>query len=404
MIQAKQVIRCRPHVRGPFAACALWVCVIFIGAFPPVLASGPEAPPEDLSGFSYYSDHISEGPRSVQVVKVDRSRREFSFHTTLAKGTVYDKSTLSEQLNWLPPEIGRPIAGINGDYYYNDRAYRGDPKGLQIMQGELVSAPCGWSSFWIDAAGNPRMDAVHSQLKAIWPDDSATPIGLNQGRTNDGAVLYTPRLGSSTRTAGGRELVLERIDDRRWLPLRAAQTYTAKVREVRAAGNTSLTFDIMVLSLGPDLLSRTPSVEPGEVVRISTSTSPELDGVTTAIGGGPALVHDSKPVKSSLPRRRHPRSAVGWNDKHMFLVQVDGRQRGYSVGMTPLELANYMIKLGCTHGLNLDGGGSSSFWVLGQVRNRPSKGYERPMANALVLVQNLDERSDPINYASKQCD
>jgi len=86
-------------------------------------------------------------------------------------------------------------------------------------------------------------------------------------------------------------------------------------------------------------------------------------------------------------RLRHPRTAIGWNDKQIYLVQVDGRQAGVSAGMTYDEMAAYMVKLGCTEALNLDGGGSSTMWVLGQVVNNPSKGFERGMANALVLVR-----------------
>jgi exopolysaccharide biosynthesis protein len=51
------------------------------------------------------------------------------------------------------------------------------------------------------------------------------------------------------------------------------------------------------------------------------------------------------------------------------------------------ELAAYMLKLGCRQALNLDGGGSSTFWIHGQVMNSPCYGKERPMANALVLVR-----------------
>jgi exopolysaccharide biosynthesis protein len=87
---------------------------------------------------------------------------------------------------------------------------------------------------------------------------------------------------------------------------------------------------------------------------------------------------------------RHPRTAIGWNNDHFFLVQVDGRQRHLSVGMTPAELADYMAKLGCEGALNLDGGGSATCWVYGQVMNSPSLGQERNMANALVVVQKED--------------
>jgi exopolysaccharide biosynthesis protein len=84
---------------------------------------------------------------------------------------------------------------------------------------------------------------------------------------------------------------------------------------------------------------------------------------------------------------RHPRTALGWNKAHIFLVEVDGRQSNISVGMTFPELASYMAKLGCEQAMNLDGGGSATLWALGSVRNSPSEGEERPAPNALVLVK-----------------
>ena len=55
--------------------------------------------------------------------------------------------------------------------------------------------------------------------------------------------------------------------------------------------------------------------------------------------------------------------------------------------MTYSEIAEYMQKLGCQEALNLDGGGSATFWMLGQVINSPSKGSASEIANGLVLVQ-----------------
>jgi exopolysaccharide biosynthesis protein len=109
--------------------------------------------------------------------------------------------------------------------------------------------------------------------------------------------------------------------------------------------------------------------------------------VKTAIGGGPALVRNGKLAEWHSAQSRHPRSAIGWNKTHIFLVEVDGRQRNLSVGMTWGELADYMIKLGCEEAMNLDGGGSATLWFFGQVVNSPSQGDERGMANALFLIQ-----------------
>ncbi len=340
-------------------------------------------------GFSYRRDVIPDGPWSVNILQIERSSPDLELHTTLAHGSRIGLNVLSEQVKAVPPEVGRPVAAVNGDFYRNDATpYKGDPKGLQIMQGELVSAPCDWSCFWIDAAGNPQMTNVTPKFQVIWPDNTITPIGLNEERTKGTAVLYTFRMGRTTGTTGGREFVLDETGSSAWLPLRAGETYTARVRETREDGNTPINSNRLVLSLSKELLGKVPQVGPGALLRISMATSPSLKGVQTAIGGGPALVQGGKTKKWGLLQVRHPRTAIGWNDKSIYLVEVDGRQPGFSVGMTYSELADYMLnKIGCTEALNLDGGGSATMWVAGQVANSPSKGRERGGANGLVLVQ-----------------
>ena len=177
-----------------------------------------------------------------------------------------------------------------------------------------------------------------------------------------------------------------------WLPLRAGRSYVARVREARDSGNSPLGGESMVLSLGSQLASKMPKLAPGAILQISTATWPDLKGVQTALGGGPALVQGGKVLPIQTVKGRHPRTAVGWNKTHIYLVEVDGRQRGLSVGMTLPELAEYMMKLGCEEALNLDGGGSASMWVYGQVVNSPSEGQERGMANALVVIQKEKEK------------
>jgi exopolysaccharide biosynthesis protein len=84
---------------------------------------------------------------------------------------------------------------------------------------------------------------------------------------------------------------------------------------------------------------------------------------------------------------RHPRSAIGFNRTHIFLMEVDGRQPGLSLGMTLEELADYLVRLGCTEAMNLDGGASSQMIVGGRVVNSPSAGRERNTATGIIVVQ-----------------
>jgi hypothetical protein len=92
----------------------------------------------------------------------------------------------------------------------------------------------------------------------------------------------------------------------------------------------------------------------------------------------------------------HPRTAVGLADDgwRAWLVVVDGRQEGYSLGVALHELAVLLRALGATEGINLDGGGTSALVVQGPdtqplVLNRPihrgEPGRERVSASHLGL-------------------
>ena len=114
------------------------------------------------------------------------------------------------------------------------------------------------------------------------------------------------------------------------------------------------------------------------------------------VGGYPELLDGGERVgdlrvadNPSFAASRHPRTAVGWDpeEERFWLVVVDGRQGGYSTGMTLPELATLFEKLGVPEALNLDGGGSSVMIARGRTVNRPSDDAgERPVVNALLLV------------------
>jgi hypothetical protein len=346
--------------------------------------------------FAYTHDTVPEVPWSIHIFRLARADHDLEFCTTLGNGDALGLTTVSEQIRHLPPEWGEPLAAVNGDLYNTRENYRGDPRDLQISQGEVVSAPTGHDCFWVDSAGNPQATNVQSAFRVIWPDGTVTPVGLNEERSHDAAVLYTRAVGASTRTRNGLELVLERGTNAFWLPLRIGQHYVARVREIRPAGNSSLSTATMVLSLGPALAQRVPKLQPGDPIQIITETVPDLTGVRVAIGGGPMLVRDGKAMQWGGIQVRHPRSALGWNRDHFFLVEVDGRQSQLSVGMTFSEFAEYLRKLGCEQAMNLDGGGSATLWVMGNVMNSPSEGQERPGANSLVVVRKHSVRRPPI--------
>ncbi len=124
------------------------------------------------------------------------------------------------------------------------------------------------------------------------------------------------------------------------------------------------------------------------------------DEVTMAVGGFPMLLSAGKKVgdlgvgsRPSFADARHPRTAVGYDpeNRRLWLVVVDGRQAGYSDGMSLPELADLLRGLGVRDGINLDGGGSSAMVLRNRVLSRPSDPEgERAVANALAVTVEPD--------------
>jgi hypothetical protein len=339
-------------------------------------------------GCRYTNEVVEDMPWSIHIIQIERGRRDLELCTALGKGEVIGMGTVSDQVKSLPRARGQALAAINGDFYEKKEKVEGRPRDLQIRFGEVVTSPAGHDCFWMAPDGTPHMTNVYSRFRVVWANGTTNQIGLNQLREDGCEVLYTSVYGASTRTDAGVELVLELGTNETWLPLRVGRQYAARIREVRKTGNTELTTDTMVLSLDPSLAANVPPIQPGATVRIVTETLPDLTGVDVAIGGGPALVQNGKPMEwKGFIKMRHPRTAVGWNREHLFLVEVDGRQADISVGMTFPEMASYMAKLGCEQAMNFDGGGSATLWAFGMVKNSPSEGEERPAPNALVLLK-----------------
>lgn len=351
------------------------------------------------AGLEYTHIIKDEGPHSIHVLKVKRGHPGWRWTTGLGDGRIYGLATTqaiaAESASALQ---GRLLAAINGDFFAIARGnYQGDPTGLQIMEGEIVSAPSNRGCVWFDAEGNPSLGLVKSKLRVIWPDGSSeTHIGLNERRGDNQAVLYTPVMATnpkdvtkyehSTRTTDGQELLLEPIDENAWQPFQIGKAYKSKVAFIREGGNSPITKSSVILSVGPKLLSSISTVNVGETLEIKLETEPNLTGSANAIGGGEILLVNGEIVTDGKSKDRHPRSIIGWNPEFLFLVVVDGRAPKVAIGMTYSELANLAQVLGCSEALNLDGGGSSTLWANGKVLNTPSDEAPRRVANALVLV------------------
>lgn len=134
---------------------------------------------------------------------------------------------------------------------------------------------------------------------------------------------------------------------------------------------------------------------PGTPVSESADTLvSELWGVRDAIEAGPMLLENGKSritvneevfFGTTIPDV-HPRTAVGIDESgHLILMIVDGRQRN-SRGLSLAELAGLMNAVGAVKAMNLDGGGSSTLIVGGNLLNLPTGGsFQREIVSAIGI-------------------
>lgn len=133
--------------------------------------------------------------------------------------------------------------------------------------------------------------------------------------------------------------------------------------------------------------------DPDDPQWVSTRTEPSI------IGSGPMMLQDGQRIDmgtGAFVTLRHPRTAIGTSGNKVYLVTVDGRSKGNSLGVNLNELANILKWLGAENALNLDGGGSTTMYIEGQpengIVNRPCDNQkfdrqgERRVSNSLLLL------------------
>jgi hypothetical protein len=121
---------------------------------------------------------------------------------------------------------------------------------------------------------------------------------------------------------------------------------------------------------------------------------------------GPLLLVDGKTVYDAAADRegfsagagqfdsditvgRHPRAALGISGESLIAVACDGRRSNIDGGLTMLELAGVMLKLGAEHAINLDGGGSTTLVHRGHLLNRPYSTQDQPAPASRAIVTAL---------------
>jgi hypothetical protein len=279
-------------------------------------------------------------------------------------------------------------AGVNGDLFaWAD----GRPSGIYMQSRVLVSPPSeDRSSAGITADGALRVERL--KFNGFWRGTGQRrPMTVNQPPGTNGVTLYTPQWGPTTPPQpGSLEAVIQPFP-----PAVPNGELAGNVTIHSQGGNSGIPPGGAVLVARGTAVQRLAAEAPvGTPVAVRMQITPDWTDVQHAVGGGPVLVRAGKPVFrhfelfSAAQLARNPRTAVGQGaDGRVILVVADGRQPGYSSGMTNFELAQAMVRLGAVTAMGLDGGGSSTMAFDGTLLNRPSDpGGEREASEGLFVL------------------
>ena len=265
------------------------------------------------------------------------------------------------------------VVALNGTYF---KPQTGVPLGTLMINEKLYTGPIydrvamGIFDDGFDIARVQLNASISGSGKTVKVDN------INQPRMLSTHVLiYTPEWGKYSPAAPKYGVGLQVIDN----------------KITKASANAiEIPQDGFVIS-GPK--SMLYALLDKKDVKLSISTTPEWKNVKHIISGGPYLVKDGEVYVDMTAQKlgaiggRNPRSAVGYTaDNNIILVAVDGRE-GSSIGMTLMELANFMQSIGCVGAINLDGGGSTVMYVNGKVVNKPQMTGGIPLSNAIILAK-----------------
>jgi hypothetical protein len=326
------------------------------------------------------------GPVAINILSGPRPGGTTTLAPSLSNDTLTGRETLTAIERRTAPQA--TTAGINGDFF---AFATGLPSGVLMQDGQVMSPPSAYrASAGVTTDGT--LDVRRVTLSGTWQGvgGKRTLNQFNKPLEGNGIALYTQVWGPTTPpTKGAVSAIL--------FPFPAATPNTdlqAPVVELRTGGAAVPIppGGAVLVAVGAAATALTAEAPVEQLVTVQLTLKPDWPDIVSAIGGGPQIVRDGAPIfrageifTTSQLGPRAPRSAVGQlANGRMILVTVDGRQPGYSIGMTNFELAQALVRLGAVTGMALDSGGSATMAFDGTLLNRPSE-PERPISTALLF-------------------
>ncbi len=345
----------------------------------------------EITYYNYSTLHVGPGiihkkiiaplvPWTINVLEIDLTNPLNQIETVKAKNKIVGQERTSSMASRSNYELHQVIGAVNGDFYGSG----GVPLTTQLINGQMLKNPySAWWSLAFSDQDKPDISQVQFNGVLISRSGQNEINGVNQERGTDQMILYNSFYGSSTGTnEWGSEILVNPISN--WI----VNDTVLCVVEAQGIGNMSIPTGKAVLSgHGSSKTFLDQNTALGDTLKIVLNLMPSLPRLVQSIGGNRMLLQNGIYTGGSNTDI-HPRTAAGFNADStvLYLMTVDGRQSS-SRGMSYREIADFMKGLGAQDVINLDGGGSTTMVVRGEIENSPSDvAGERSVASALMTI------------------
>ncbi len=369
-------------------------CIIYVNLLfnlNPIYSEPPRRT-EVGPGIWRHEIYLTEGPWVIHILEIDLTNEYVHIETAKAKNKLEGRALTSEMARLNSRPLHRVVGAVNGDFFSGS----GMPVGAQISDGTLVCSPYPRSVFGIAENKQPFIAIVNLEATLFTAKNLTRQIHrVNRGRKENELILYNKYRGHHTGTnQWGAEVIVKlstqfMVND----TIRGIVTTIDSV-----SGNNRIEAKHFILSGHNEAgIFLTKNIKTDDSLKVFIGLPPVTRKIEAMIGGLPRIIRDGKrsveftqeKVSEQFATARHPRTAVGFSkdEKKIYFVTVDGRQPGFSVGMSLYELADFMLNFGAFQAMNLDGGGSTTMVIGNKIVNRPSDlTGERTVTSALLAI------------------
>ncbi len=298
------------------------------------------------------------------------------------------------------------MAAINAGFLLMQGVYQCDAAGVLKIDGKVLSESFGNRIALGIFNGKDKTEIGFGHLSLNWEggyavDSQIIFSGVNRERKADEVILYTPEFHRTTLTdSTGTEIILTNCSRR-----------CEKAEILENKGSSVIPTSGYVISIGKNAKEKAKNIlfdDQGRpiknIARLLLYPYAELDGMKNSdfvhkaediIAGVPQLIKNGKiaitweqeKIGKDFVETKHPRTAVAkLKDGKFLMVTVDGRQPEHSIGINLNDLAALLLELGATDAMNLDGGGSTTMFLNGEIKNKPSdKTGERSVSDVILV-------------------